>query len=32
VEATYLAVLIITFLAIGAMAVYLLVKLFAGQR
>jgi hypothetical protein len=32
VEATYLAVLIIAFLAIGAMAVYLLVKLFAGQR
>jgi hypothetical protein len=32
VEATYLAVLIITFLAIGVMAVYLLVKLFAGQR
>jgi hypothetical protein len=32
VEATYLAVLIITFLAIGVMAVYLVVKLFAGQR
>jgi hypothetical protein len=32
VEATYLALLIITFLAIAAVSVYVLLKLFAGQR
>jgi hypothetical protein len=32
VEATYLAVLIGTFLLLGALSVYVLVKLFAGQR
>jgi hypothetical protein len=32
VETTYLVALIITFLAIGAAAVYALVKLVAGQR
>jgi hypothetical protein len=32
VEATYLAVLVLTFLAIGALAVYIVLKLFAGQR
>ena len=31
-ETTYLAILIGTFLAIGALSVYILVKLFAGQR
>jgi hypothetical protein len=32
VEATYLVILIGTFLAIAAMSVYILVKLYAGQR
>jgi hypothetical protein len=32
VEATYLAVLIVTFLAIGVLSVYIVLKLFAGQR
>jgi hypothetical protein len=32
VETAYLIVLIAAFVAIGAMAVYILVKLFAGQR
>jgi hypothetical protein len=31
-EATYLVILIVTFLAIGAMSLYILFKLFAGQR
>jgi hypothetical protein len=31
-EATYLALLIATFLAIGAAAVYVVAKLFAGPR
>jgi hypothetical protein len=31
-ETTYLVILIATFLAIGAMAVFILLKLFAGQR
>ena len=31
-EATYLVLLIVTFLAIGAMSFYILSKLFAGQR
>jgi hypothetical protein len=32
VEATYLTLLVVTFLAIGAMSIYILLKLFAGQR
>jgi hypothetical protein len=32
VEATYLALLIVTFLAIGVLSVYIVLKLFAGQR
>jgi hypothetical protein len=32
VEATYLALLIATFVAIGALSVYWVLKLFAGQR
>jgi hypothetical protein len=32
VEATYLALLIVTFLAIGAFALYVVLRLFAGQR
>jgi hypothetical protein len=32
VEATYLVILIGTFVAIGAMSLYILAKLFAGQR
>jgi hypothetical protein len=32
VEATYLVILIVTFLAIAAFAGYVLLKLFAGQR
>jgi hypothetical protein len=32
VEATYLALLIVTFVGIGALAVYIVLKLFAGQR
>jgi hypothetical protein len=32
VEATYLVLLVITFLAIAAAAVYVVTKLFAGQR
>jgi hypothetical protein len=31
-ETTYLVILIVTFLAISAMAVLILAKLFAGQR
>jgi hypothetical protein len=31
-ETTYLVILIGTFLAIGAMSVFILFKLFAGQR
>jgi hypothetical protein len=31
-EATYLVILIASFLAITAMSLYILVKLFAGQR
>ncbi|SOD70734.1 hypothetical protein SAMN05892883_0386 [Jatrophihabitans sp. GAS493] len=31
-EATYLVLLIVAFLAIGAMSLYILFKLFAGQR
>ncbi len=31
-EATYLVILIVTFIAIGAMSLYILLKLFAGQR
>jgi hypothetical protein len=31
-EATYLVLLIATFLAIGVLALYILSKLFAGQR
>lgn len=31
-EATFLTILIVTFVAIGAMAVLVLAKLFAGQR
>jgi hypothetical protein len=31
-ETAYLAVLVATFVAIGAVSVYILVKLFAGQR
>ncbi len=31
-EATYLVILIVTFLAIAAMSVYVLLKLYAGQR
>jgi hypothetical protein len=31
-ETTYLVILIVTFLAIAAMSVYILAKLFAGQR
>jgi hypothetical protein len=31
-ETTYLVILIATFLAIGVMAVFILLKLFAGQR
>jgi hypothetical protein len=31
-EATYLVILIVTFLAIAAMSVYIVAKLFAGQR
>ncbi len=31
-ESVYVGLLVITFLAIGAMAVYVLAKLFAGQR
>jgi hypothetical protein len=31
-ETTYLVILIGTFLAIGAMSVFILLKLFAGQR
>lgn len=31
-EATYLALLIATFVLIGIVGVYILVKLFAGQR
>jgi hypothetical protein len=32
VEATYLALLIATFLAIAGLSAYVVVKLFAGQR
>jgi hypothetical protein len=32
VETTYLVLLIVTFLAIAAVSVYVLTKLFAGQR
>ncbi|SDI91831.1 hypothetical protein SAMN05444157_0793 [Frankineae bacterium MT45] len=31
-ETTYLVLLIVAFLAIGAMSLYILFKLFAGQR
>ena len=31
-ETAYLAVLVATFVAIGVVSVYILVKLFAGQR
>ena len=31
-DAAYLVLLIVTFLAIGAMSLYILFKLFAGQR
>lgn len=31
-EATYLAILIATFVVIGVVGIYILVKLFAGQR
>jgi hypothetical protein len=31
-EAAYLTLLIVAFLAIGAVSVYILFKLFAGQR
>jgi hypothetical protein len=31
-EATYLAILIGTFVLIGIVSIYILVKLFAGQR
>jgi hypothetical protein len=31
-EATYLVILIGTFIGIGAISLYVLVKLFAGQR
>jgi hypothetical protein len=31
-EAAYLVILIVTFLAIGAMSLFILLKLFAGQR
>ena len=31
-QAAYLAVLVLTFLAITAVSVFMLVKLFAGQR
>ena len=31
-QAAYLAVLVLTFLAIAAVSVFILVKLFAGQR
>jgi hypothetical protein len=31
-EATYLALLIVTFLGIAAVSIYIVVKLFAGQR
>jgi hypothetical protein len=31
-EATYLAILIITFIGIGLMSLYILFKLYAGQR
>ena len=31
-ETTYLVLLIVTFLAIGAVSAYILSKLFAGQR
>jgi hypothetical protein len=30
-EATYLVILIVTFLGIGALSVYIFLKLFAGQ-
>jgi hypothetical protein len=32
VEATYLALLIATFVALGGLSVYVVLKLFAGQR
>jgi hypothetical protein len=31
-EATYLVILIATFIGIGVMSLYILLKLFAGQR
>jgi hypothetical protein len=31
-EATYLVILIATFIGIGIMSLYILLKLFAGQR
>jgi hypothetical protein len=31
-EATYLVILIVTFLGIGALSLYVIAKLFAGQR
>jgi hypothetical protein len=31
-EATYLVILIVTFIAIGGLSLYILLKLFAGQR
>jgi hypothetical protein len=31
-EATYLAILVITFIGIGLMSLYIIYKLYAGQR
>lgn len=31
-EATYLVILVVTFLGIGALSLYVIAKLFAGQR
>jgi hypothetical protein len=31
-EAAYLVILVVTFLGIGVMSLYILLKLFAGQR
>jgi hypothetical protein len=32
VETAYLVILVVTFIAIGAVSLYILAKLFAGQR
>ena len=31
-ELTYLVILVVTFIGIGALSLYILLKLFAGQR